>query len=250
MSLFYEDISGEDIIYVDSQEKERANRFKKYLDNFIDSTTKSKLEEMDIIKDKRKNNENYFKIESLEYGDYAFNEVCVEFKNYEDFKTSIRDGSLTIQIENLYAYSDFEDIALVIVCDNPVHFLNDKTQWKGVARFNSKINIFLAKNEEMAFEFICHFFWLNGRHLSQPPRTKMRKNSNYAMNLLWATRTLSDKQIRDIVRKTGITTMPQAISLFTEHDSQELCDKLNISRLTVKRIENCKRVLQGEMMFR
>lgn len=250
MPLFYEDISGAGIVFVDSQEKERADRFKKYLDEYLDSTTNSKLEEMDVLKNKKKNNETYFKVESLEYGDYAFNNVCVEFKNYEDFKTSIRDGSLTIQIENLYSYSDFEDIALVVICDNPVHFLNEKTQWKGVARFNSKINIFLAKNEDMAFEFICHFFWLNGRHLSQPPRTKMRKNSNYAQNLLWATRTLSDKQIREITRKTGITTMPQVISLFTENDSQELHDKLKISRLTVERIENCKRVLQGELILR
>ena len=250
MALFYKDISGTGTVFVDSQEKERANRFKEYLDNYLDSTTNSELEEMDVLKNKKKNNEEYFKIAPLEYGDYAFNNVCVEFKNYEDFKTSIRDGSLTIQVENLYAYSDFDDIALVVICDNPVHFSNDKTQWKGVARFNSKINIFLAKNEDMAFEFICHFFWLNGRHLTQPPRSKMRKNSNYAMNLLWGTRTLSDKQIREIIKKTGITTMPQAIALFTENDSKELHDKLKISRLTVERIENCKNVLLGKPIIK
>lgn len=249
MSLFYEDISGKNIVYADTREKDRANRFKKYLDEYLYSTTNSKLEEMDVLKNKWKNDEQYFQIDNLEYGDYAFNDVCVEFKNYEDFKTSIRDGSLTIQIENLYAHSDFVDTALVIIVDNPVHFLNEKSQWKGIARFNSKINIFLAKDEKMAFEFICHFFWLNGRHLTQPPRSKMRKTDNYATNLLWATRTLSDKQVREIVRKTGITTMPQTIALFTENDSQELHDKLNISRLTVERIENCKNILLGNPIF-
>ena len=249
MSLFYEDINGKDIVFADTREKDRANRFKKYLDEYLDSTTNTKLEEMDVLKNKKKNNEKYFENENLEYGDYAFNNVCVEFKNYEDFKTSIRDGSLTIQIENLYAHSDFVDIALVVIVDNPVHFLNEKSQWKGIARFNSKINIFLAKDEKMAFEFICHFFWLNGRHLTQPPRTKMRKSDNYATNLLWATRTLSDKQVREIVRKTGISTIPQAIALFTDNDAVELHDKLKISRLTVERIENCRNVLLGKPIF-
>jgi len=249
MSLFYDDITGKGMVFVDTQEKERANRFKKHLDNYLDNNTNSKLEEMDILKNKRKSNQEYFKVASLEYGDYAFNNVCVEFKNYEDFKTSIRDGSLTIQIENLYAFSDFEDIALVVICENPIHFMNDASQWKGLVRFNSKINIFLAKDEKMAFDFICHFFWINGRHLSQPPRTKMKKSSNYAANLLWATRTLSDKQIREIVNKTKITTIPQAIELFTKYDPTELHAKLKIPRLTVKRIEACKSVIEGEVLL-
>lgn len=249
MSLFHEDISGKGIVFVDTQEKERANRFKNHLDSYLDNTTNSKLEEMDVLKNKKKNNQEYFKVSQLEYGDYAFNNVCVEFKNYEDFKTSIRDGSLTIQIENLYAFSEFEDIALVVICENPIHFMNDASQWKGLARFNSKINIFLAKDEKMAFDFICHFFWLNGRHLSQPPRTKMRKSSNYAANLLWATRTLSDKQIREIVNKTKITTIPQAIELFTKYAPEELHTKLKIPRLTVKRIEACKSVIEGEVLL-
>ena len=249
MGLFYEDIHEKGIVFVDSRETERANRFKKYLDNYLDNNSNSKLEEMDILKNKKQDNKEYFKITNLEYGDYAFNNVCVEFKTYEDFKTSIRDGNLTTQIENLYAYSDFLDIALVVICDNPIHFMNEKSQWKGILRFNSKINIFLAKNEEMAFECICHLFWLDGRHLSQPPRSKMRKNSNYAANLLWSTRTLSDKQIREIIKKTGITTIPQAIELFTSNDSEELCAKLNIARLTVSRIENCKNVLLGRALI-
>ncbi|WP_292601390.1 ERCC4 domain-containing protein [Methanobrevibacter sp. UBA212] len=249
MSLFYEDINGKDIVFADSQEKERATRFKKYLDEYLDNNTKSKLEEMDVLKDKRKNKEEYFKTASLEYGDYAFNDVCVEFKNYEDFKTSLRDGKLTTQVENLYAHSDFKDIALVVICDNPIHFMNENTQWKGVLRFNSKINIFLAKDENMAFEAICHFFWLNGRHLTQPPRSKMKKSNNYAANLLWATRTLSDKQIREIIKKTKISTIPQAIDLFTKNNPQELHDTLNISRLTVKRIQDCKQVLEGNPLI-
>ncbi len=249
MTLFYEDIVGKDTVFVDTKEKERAMRFKKYLDNYIDSNTNTKLEEMSVIKDKRKNNEEYFKIESLEYGDYAFNNVAIEFKNYEDFKTSMRDGSLTLQVENLYAHSDFKDIALIIICDNPIHFMNEKSQWKGILRFNSKANIFLAQNEKMAFEAICHFFWLNGRHVSQPPTTRMKKSDNYALNLLWATRTLSDKQAREIARKTKITTIPQAIQLFTKYSPQELHDKLNISRLTVERLENCKRIIEGETLL-
>lgn len=249
MSLFYEDIKGQDIVFVDSREKERAERFKKYLDKYLDETTNSKLEDMDVLKNKKKNNETYFKIDNLEYGDYAFNDVAIEFKNYEDFKTSIRDGNLTTQVENLYIHSDFKDIALIIICDNPIHFMNENSQWKGILRFNSKINIFLAKDEDMAFEAICHFFWLNGRHLSQPPRSKMKKSSNYAANLLWATRTLSDKQIREIIKKTNISTIPQAIQLFTENDAEELSNKLNISRLTVNRIEKCQHVLQGKPLI-
>lgn len=249
MSLCYEDINRKDIVFVDSQEKERATRFKKYLDEYLDNNAKSKLEEMDILKDKRKNGEEYFKTASLEYGDYAFNDVCVEFKNYEDFKTSLRDGKLTTQVENLYGHSDFKDIALVIICDNPIHFMNENSQWKGVLRFNSKINIFLAKDEDMAFEAICHFFWLNDRHLTQPPRSKMRKSDNYAANLLWATRTLSDKQIREIIKKTKISTIPQAIELFTQNDPKELHEKLKISRLTVKKIENCKKILEGKTLI-
>lgn len=248
MSLFYEDIKNKDTVFVDSREKERAQRFKNHLDNYLDNTSNTKLEDMDVLKNKKKKGESYFEIDNLEYGDYAFNDVAVEFKNYEDFKTSLRDGNLTSQVENLYAHSDFKDIALIVICENPVHFMNENSQWKGVLRFNSKINIFLAKDEEMAFESICHFFWLNGRHLTQPPRSKMKKSSNYA-NLLWSTRTLSDKQIREIIRKTNISTIPQAMQLFTENDAEELCNKLNISRLTVERIENCKHVLKGEPLI-
>ena len=114
MSLFYEDITGKDIVFVDTQKKDRAERFKRYFDDYIDNH--KKVEVMDIIKNKRKNGKEYFKTASLEYGDYAFNEVCVEFKNYEDFKTSLRNGNLTTQIENLYAHSEFKDIALVVIC--------------------------------------------------------------------------------------------------------------------------------------
>ncbi|WP_296858396.1 ERCC4 domain-containing protein [uncultured Methanobrevibacter sp.] len=249
MSLDYEDIKDKEVVIVDSREKDRAKRFKRYLDSYLEKKSNSKLEVMDVLKNKRKNEDEYFKIDNLEYGDYAFREVVVEFKNYEDFKTSLRDGKLTTQVENLYAHSGFKDIALIVICDNPVHFMNENSQWKGILRFNSKINIFLAKDENMAFEAICHFFWLNGRHLTQPPRSKMKKNDNYAVNLLWATRTLSDKQIREIIKKTKINTIPQAIQLFTENDSQELCDKLNINRLTVKKIEECKSVLNGEPLI-
>lgn len=247
MSLFYEDITGKDIVFVDTQEKDRAVRFKKYFDDYIDNH--KNIEVMDIIKNKRKNGKEYFKTASLEYGDYAFNDVCVEFKNYEDFKTSLRNGNLTTQIENLYAHSEFKDIALVVICENPIHFMNENSQWKGVLRFNSKINIFLAKDEDMAFEAICHFFWLNGRHLTQPPRNKMRKSDNYAANFLWATRTLSDKQIREIIRKTNISTIPDVIRMFTKYTPEELCEKLNISRLTVKRLENCKNVIEGNSLI-
>lgn len=249
MSLFYEDIVGSGIVYVDTKERKRANRFKKYLDNYLDNRNNTKLEEMDVLKNNRENNREYFKVSTLEYGDYAFDNVCIEFKNYEDFKTSTRDGSLTTQIENLYSFSDFKDIALIVICDNPVHFLNDDSQWKGVLRFNSKANIFLAKDENMAFEAICHFFWLNGRHVTQPPRSRMKKSDNYAANCLWATRTLSDKQIRQIIKKTRITTMPEAIDLFTKYSAEDLHKQLNIPRLTVKKINECKSIITGESLI-
>lgn len=245
MALFYEDIKGQNKVYVDTQEKERAYRFKEYLDNYLENTSNSKLEELDILKNKKTKGEDYFEIATLEYGDYSFNDIAIEFKNYEDFKTSIRDGSLTTQIENLYVHSGFKDIALVIVCDDPIHFSNDKVQWKGAIRFGEKCNVIIAKDENTAFEAICHLFWLNSRHLSQPPRSNMKKSDNYAANLLWATRTLSDKQVREIIRKTKITTMPQCINLFTEFTPIELHDKLNIPRLTIERLENCRRVLKG-----
>ena len=249
MSLFYEEIKDTGIVYVDAQEKERAERFKKHLDEYLDNTTKTKLEEMDILKDKRENNEEYFQVKSLEYGDYAFNNVVVEFKNYEDFKTSIRQGTLTTQIEDMYAHSGFKDCALVIVCDNPTHFWNDGAQWKGVVRFNSKVNVFVASSEQKAFEFITHFFWLGGKHISQAPRSRMRKNSNYAMNLLWATRSLSDKQIRAITKKTGISTMPDVLELFGKYSAKELSDKLSIRGVTEKRIRKCKSILEGRILL-
>lgn len=249
MSLFYEEIKRQNIVYVDTQEKERGERFKKYLDDYLDNKTNSKLEEMDELKTKRENNETYFKIERLEYGDYAFNDVVVEFKNYEDFKTSMRDGNLTTQVEDLYAHSGFKDCALVIICDNPIHFWNEGAQWKGVARFNSKVNVFVASSEEKAFEFICHFFWLGGKHISQAPRTKMKNNDNYAMNLLWATRSLSDKQIRAIQKKTNIQTMPQVFELFGKYSPEELRGKLNIKGVTERRLKKCKAVLMGELLL-
>ena len=175
MSLDYEDIKDKEVVIVDSREKDRAKRFKRYLDSYLEKKSNSKLEVMDVLKNKRKNEDEYFKIDNLEYGDYAFREVVVEFKNYEDFKTSLRDGKLTTQVENLYAHSGFKDIALIVICDNPVHFMNENSQWKGILRFNSKINIFLAKDENMAFEAICHFFWLNERHLTQHKRSKRKK---------------------------------------------------------------------------
>jgi len=249
MSLFYGDINNQDIVFIDSRENERGKRFKEYLSDYLDNNSKSKLQVLDVLKDKKDNNEEYCKITTLEYGDYAFNNVCVEFKTYEDFKTSIREGKLTTQIENLYSHSEFLDIALIVICDNPIHFMNEKSQWKGILRFNSKINIFLAYDEKMAFECICHLFWLNARHLTQPPRSKMRESNNYAANLLWSTRTLSDKMIREIIRKTNITTIPQAIELFTEYDPEDLHDKLKIRGLTVKRIENCRNIIQGRLLI-
>lgn len=60
---------------------------------------------------------------------------------------------------------------------------------------------------------------------------------------------LSDKQIREIIKKTKISTIPQAIDLFTKNDPQELREKLKISRLTVEKIENCKKILEGEPLI-
>ena len=64
MSIFYKDITGKDIVFVDTQEKDRAERFKKYFDDYIDNHKKPEV--MDIIKNKRKKGKEYFKTASLD----------------------------------------------------------------------------------------------------------------------------------------------------------------------------------------
>lgn len=247
MSFNYEDIKNTNVIYGDSREQDRLMRFKNCLDEFLDGHNKTKFEKMGILKDKKNNGELYFQNVALEYGDYAFNDVVVEFKNYEDFKTCVRGNILTKQVEELYMHSGFKDCALVVVCDDFNHFWNEKPQWKGVVRFNSKINVFVVPSEEKAFEFILHFFWLGGRHLSQPPRSIMKSNANFAMNLLWATRVFSYNQVHEIIKKTGISTIPQLLDLFGSYTPKRLQANLGVRGVTEKKIGKCQSILEGRV---
>lgn len=246
MGLLYEDIKGKDTVFVDSHEGERALRFKLYWDNYLD--TCKKIEILDIIRDKKKHNEEYFiSDKELEYGDYAFNDVVVEFKTARDFERSMGakdEGRLTIQVEDLYKHSGFKDKALIIVDDGTINW-NDASLWKGLASFNSKINAFVVPSETKAFEFICHLFWLNGRRLSQPP---VPRSDNYAMNLLLAS-DMREKWARKMVQRLNLSTIPQVIDLFNKYSASEIAKKVNVPRLTEKKIAKTQAIIKGELLL-
>ena len=240
MGLLYEDIKGKDIVFVDSHEGERALRFKLYWDNYLD--TCKKIEILDIIRDKKKHNEEYFiSDKELEYGDYAFNDVVVEFKTAQDFKTSMQSRRLTMQVEDLYAHSEFKDKALIIVDDGTINW-DSSPLWKGLASFNSKINAFVVPSETKAFEFICHLFWLNGRRLTQPPKPT---SDNPAMNLLLATR-MKERWARRVVQQFNLSTIPQVIDLFNKYSASEIANKVDNKHVNEKVIADAQAIIKGE----
>lgn len=241
MGLLYEDIKGKDIVFVDAHEKDRANRFKKFWDNYLD--TRKDIQILDAIKDKKKHDEEYFiSNKELEYGDYAFNDVVVEFKTARDFERGMgKERQVSIQVEDLYRHSGFKDKALIIVDDGTIHW-NDASLWKGLASFNSKVNAFVVSSETKAFEFICHLFWINGRRLSQPP---VPQSDNYAMNLLLASG-MREKWARNMVKRFNLSTIPQVIDLFNKYSASEIADKLNVPRLTEGTIAKTQAIIKGE----
>lgn len=201
-------------VYIDAREKggqyNRSKQFQSYI--------------LPLMRDKSYHKKGFNQIKrleidkTLEIGDFAFENCVVEFKEFENFKQDTREGELTRYVENLYM-SDYKSAMLLVRC-NPEEYewlYNADDLYKGVVRFGDKVNILFAPDYRRCWECIIHMFCLNAHHMIQPPRNKMKKQYNYAQNMLWATHQLTESEIKKVISKTNITTIPHVLQLTKEH---------------------------------
>lgn len=212
----YENISP-NTIYIDSKEKLGNNRSERFID-FINQNSKKKYK---IVSDK-----------NLEVGDYAFENVAVEFKEWKDFETCMKSGKLTSQIFDLYI-SDF--LATYLVIKGNISDLTPK-QYKTLTRFGNQVSIVFVNSYEECWDLMLYWFGLNGRHLTQQPIKPMKNKLNLAYNLLLGTCKLSEFRINKIVRECGLFTFKDALNLtekelidcgVSENKAKEVIDLLN-----------------------
>lgn len=225
-------------VYIDAREKggqyDRSKLFRNYLLNLMRDKTFHKkgfnrIKRVEIDK-------------TLEIGDFAFENCVVEFKEFENFKQDTRSGELTRYVENLYI-SDYKSALLLVRCDPDEYdwLYNADDLYKGVVRFGDKINIMFAPDYRRCWESIIHMFCLNAHHMIQPPRNKMKKQYNYAQNMLWATHQLTQSEIEKVIGILNITTIPHVLQLSEDH-----LIKCGIKPEKAKRVI---KVINGEPLF-
>ena len=196
-AINYENLSPK-TIYIDSREKLGNNRSKRFIE-FINEHSKKKYE---IVSNK-----------NLEVGDYIFENVVVEFKELEDFRTCMRSGKLTSQIFDLYI-SDF--IAAYLVIKGGISDLTPQ-EYKTLTRFGNQVSVVFVDSYEECWELMLYWFDLNGRHLTQQPITPMKNKGNLAYNKLLGLMKLSEFRINKIVRECNLFTFSDVRKL-TEKD--------------------------------
>lgn len=224
-------------IYIDAREKGGPYDRSRLFRNYFLKLRREKL------KKKGFNQLRFIEFEkTLEIGDFAFENCVVEFKEFENFKQDARSGELTRYVENLHM-SDYKSKMLLVRCtpDEYEWLYNANDLYKGVVRFGDKVNIMFAPDYTRCWESIIHMFCLNAHHMVQPPRNKMKKNYNYAHNMLWATHELSEGQIKKIIRKTRITTIPHVLNL-----SSNILMECGIKKEQAERVI---KVLKGEPLI-
>ena len=183
-------------IYIDS--KEKNNRSEKFQD-FIKNNSKKSYK---IVADK-----------NLEVGDYAFENVVVEFKELKDFETCMKSGRLTSQIFDLYI-SDF--IAAYLVIKGRISDLTSQ-EYKTLTRFGNQVSIVFVDSYEECWDLMLYWFGLNGRHLTQQPIKPMKNKKNLAYNMLLATCELSEFRINKIITKYNLHTFQGVFKLTKSH---------------------------------
>ena len=220
-AINYENLSPK-TIYIDSKEKLGNNRSKRFIE-FINKHSKKKYE---IVSNK-----------NLEVGDYIFEDVVVEFKELEDFRTCMHSGKLTSQIFDLYI-SDFIAAYLVIKGD-----ISDLThqEYKTLTRFGNQVSIVFVDSYKECWELILYWFGLNGRHLTQQPIKPMKNKKNLAYNMLLATCELSEFRINKIVREYQLHTFQDVFKLTKQH----LID----CGVSEKKSERIIKILNGESLL-
>ena len=225
-------------VYIDAREKDKQyNRSKKF-QNYL----------LSLMRDKTYNKKGFNQIKrleinkTLEIGVFAFENCVVEFKEFENFKQDTRAGKLTRYVENLYI-SDYKSAMLLVRC-NPEEYewlYNADDLYKGVVRFGDKVNIMFAPDYHRCWESIIHMFCLNAHHMIQPPRNKMKKQYNYAQNMLWATHQLTEAEIKKVISKLNITTIPHVLQLTKEHLIQ--------SGIREEKADKVIKVIKGEPLL-
>lgn len=237
------------LIYIDSRENDRAERFVKYLEKYLEkNNSKTKIiGEMKPIRDKWKKSEPYYKITELPHGDYIYDNVIVEFKGWEDFKTSMRNTRLNYQIEDMVTQTNFKDKVLIVDCNDEYRHFNNDGMYKSIARFGGKINCNVVRSENEAFDLILYLFRLNANHIDRSPTDTVKKK-NWILSVIYTSRVFSYAQAQEIVKKTAITTLPQLLTFFNK-DTEYIHKALSIPRVTVKKIDDFKKMLNGEILL-
>lgn len=234
-------------VYIDSRERSRADRFAKFLENYLkkNSSKTKKIGELKPVRDKMKQGEDFYEIKAFEPGDYIYDNVIIEYKSWQDFLMSISKNSLNMQIETMITQTSFKEKALIVVCENFDQYYS--RYWHILARLGSKINCIVVRNEKEAFEAMIYLFRLNGEHIDRSPKEVVKK-TGWINSIIYTSRIFSQAEVKEIVKKTGITTLPQLLEFF-ENDSTEIQKALSINRVTVKKIDDFKKLLHGKPLL-
>ncbi len=161
---------NKDIIYIDSREpKYRINNFIKYIESHCDYINDSKKPGLKPIYEKIKNGEKWYEITNLEYGDFIYNDVIIEYKTEDDFISSSRrqnyySGStrLNTQLDECNRFATQAKVCLVLEGDI------NKVQSEFLTRMSFKSALIIEPNQQGCFKLMLYVMKIQDTILDPP----------------------------------------------------------------------------------
>jgi hypothetical protein len=198
-----------DTIYIDS--RETKNRRDNFI-NYVESHPKKLIGGLKPISDKIKNGEEWYEITSLEYGDFIYNNVIIEYKTEDDLIDSSRsNGKESTRLNRqLYECNVFapQDIVYVVLEGNIYN-----VQSEFVSRMSVKSGLITHPEQSLCFKDMLYVMRLQDK-VVLPPTNNIRK-LEFAVSMA-LTLGFSWKQANDLNRWNDLRDINDFIKVFNQ----------------------------------
>lgn len=211
MVIYKDDNQEENVIYIDSRERDRGKRFKKVLN--------SKINNGYLERDENKTIVNSVEITALDVGDIVYNECIFEYKTLNDAINSMNDGfrifQQCIDMDKQYEYP------YLVVVGNKQEIIENKPPWtykmyeSGLNNIGNAMPILQPLTEEQAFDSIIKTI-VEHKTGHGMTRKYMNKSFNPVLNTVHTATKLSWNQSKDLIRKFNISTIADLLKLTPE----------------------------------
>lgn len=226
------------IIYIDSREtKSRRDNFIRHVENAPEYLIK-KYDGLKPIYEKIMNNEKWYEIANLEYGDFIYNNTIFEYKTEDDFISSSRtDGNGSTRLNRqLYECNCFasQDIVYTVIEGN----INN-IQSEFLSRMSIKTGLIINPNQWICFRLMLYIMKL-GDEILYPPKNDI-KNRNFGVSMA-LTLGFSIKQAKALDRNCILDNVDDFIRVFNQ-DLDSFKKETNVKMVKEKQFSRAKRWL-------